>query len=176
MKKAFITKEQVEKITKKHPTPFHIYDEKAIRENARNLKKAFSWNTNFREYFAVKANSNPVLMKILNEEGCGMDCSSYAELLLCEKLEIPGEDIFFSSNNTPAEEFKYAKKLGAHINLDDFTHIDFLEKTSGLPKEICLRFNPGNNFSISTPIMDNPTDAKYGFTYEQLIQIGRAHV
>lgn len=170
MKKPFVTLEQLKEITAKYPTPFHIYDEKGIRENARNLKKAFSWNKGFKEYFAVKATPNPFLLKLLHEEGCGMDCSSLTELMLSEALGIVGEDIMFSSNATPAEEFVKAKELNSVINLDDFTHIDFLDKTVGIPETISCRFNPGGLFQISNNIMDNPGDAKYGFTKEQMIE------
>lgn len=170
MKRPFITMEQVENITKDYPTPFHIYDEKGIRENARMLNKAFSWNKGFKEYFAVKATPNPHIIKILHEEGCGVDCSSLTELMLAEALGITGEEIMFSSNATPAEEFVKARDLDAYINLDDFTHIDFLEKVAGLPKTISCRYNPGGILKISNTIMDNPGDAKYGFTKEQLIE------
>ncbi|MDR1939827.1 MAG: diaminopimelate decarboxylase [Clostridiales bacterium] len=170
MKKPILTLEQARDISKIYPTPFYIYDEKAIRANIREYLDAWSWNKGFKEYFAVKANPNPVLLKILREEGCGVDCSSYTELLLSDALGFKNGEIFFSSNNTPASEFVFAKRLGARINLDDFTHIDFLNDCAGIPKEICLRFNPGNNFKISTAIMDNPEDAKYGLTFEQLIE------
>ena len=131
MKKPFVTKEMIEEIVKTYPTPFHIYDEKGIRENAEALKEAFSWNKGYKEYFAVKATPNPFLINILREYGCGCDCSSYTELMLSETMGVKGSDIMFSSNDTPAEEFAYAAKLGAIINLDDFTHIDFLEETIG---------------------------------------------
>lgn len=170
MKKPFITKSQVEEIVKKYPTPFHIYDEKAIRENARLLKQAFSWNEGYKEFFAVKATPNPTILKILSSEGCGCDCSSYTELLMSEKSGITGSEIMFSSNDTPENEFIYAAKLGATINLDDYTHIKFLKDTCGIPETISCRYNPGGTFSISTTIMDNPGDAKYGMTKEQLIQ------
>lgn len=170
MKKPFITKSQVEEIVKTYPTPFHIYDEKAIRENARLLKKAFSWNERYKEFFAVKATPNPTILKILSSEGCGCDCSSYTELLMSEKSGITGSEIMFSSNDTPENEFIYAAKLGATINLDDYTHIKFLKDTCGIPETISCRYNPGGTFSISTTIMDNPGDAKYGMTKEQLIQ------
>ncbi|MGB8454222.1 MAG: diaminopimelate decarboxylase [Anaerocolumna sp.] len=170
MKKPFVTLEQLNGITGQHPTPFHIYDEKGIRENARKLKEAFSWNKGFKEYFAVKATPNPYIIKILNEEGCGTDCSSLTELMLSEALGIKGTDIMFSSNATPAEEFIKAKELESIINLDDFTHIDFLERTAGIPETICCRFNPGGLFTISNGIMDNPGDAKYGFTKEQMLE------
>ncbi|MDR3216724.1 MAG: diaminopimelate decarboxylase [Clostridiaceae bacterium] len=169
MKKPILTLEKAREIIKTYPTPFYVYDEKAIRQNIREYRDAWSWNKGFKEYFAVKANPNPVLIKILQEEGCGTDCSSYTELMLSEALGFKNKDIFFSSNETPAAEFKYAKKLGARINLDDFTHIKFLEECAGLPEEICLRFNPGDNFKISTAIMDHPEDAKYGFTFQQLV-------
>ncbi len=170
MKTPFVTKEKIEEIVQTYPTPFHIYDEKGIRENARKLKQAFSWNKGFKEYFAVKATPNPTILKILKEEGCGTDCSSYTELLMSEKVGITGSDIMFSSNDTPAEEFVLAKKLGANINLDDYTHVQFLKNTCGVPETIFCRYNPGGTFSISTTIMDNPGDAKYGMTKEQLFQ------
>lgn len=169
-KKPFVTKEQVEEIVKKYPTPFHIYDEKGIRENARKVKEAFAWNPGFREYFAVKATPNPFLINILREYGCGTDCSSKTELMLSKAIGCKGEDIMFSSNDTPPEEFVYANKLGAIINLDDFTHIDVIDKLIGIPETISCRFNPGGLFSIANSIMDNPGDAKYGFTKEQLIE------
>lgn len=169
-KKPFVTKEQVEEIVKKYPTPFHIYDEKGIRENARKVKEAFAWNPGFREYFAVKATPNPFLINILREYGCGTDCSSKTELMLSKAIGCKGEDIMFSSNDTPPEEFVYANKLGSIINLDDFTHIDVIDKLIGIPETISCRFNPGGLFSIANSIMDNPGDAKYGFTKEQLIE------
>lgn len=167
----FVNKEQIEEIVKTYPTPFHIYDEKGIRENAKALKEAFSWNKGYKEYFAVKATPNPYLIDILREYGCGCDCSSMTELMLSNAMGVKGEDIMFSSNDTPAEEFVYANEIGAIINLDDFTHIEFLEKTIGkLPETISCRYNPGGVFKISTDIMDNPGDAKYGFTTEQLFE------
>lgn len=170
-KKAFVTREQIEEIVKKYPTPFHIYDEKGIRENAQALKEAFSWNPGYKEFFAVKATPNPFLMKILHEYGCGSDCSSLTELMLADACGIRGDEIMFSSNDTPREDFELAAKLGATINLDDFTHIDFLEKILGrLPELLSLRYNPGGVFKISNSIMDNPGDAKYGLTHEQLIE------
>ena len=156
MKTPFVTKAQVEEIAKTYPTPFHIYDEKGIRENARKLKQAFAWNKGYKEYFAVKATPNPTILKILKEEGCGTDCSSYTELLMSEKMGITGSDIMFSSNDTPAEEFVLAKKLGANINLDDYTHVQFLKDTCGVPETVFCRYNPG--------------DAKYGMTKEQLFK------
>ena len=170
MKNTFVNKQQVEDIVKTYPTPFHLYDEKGIRENARKLKAAFAWNKGFKEYFAVKATPNPFLINILKEEGCGTDCSSYTELMLSEALGITGSNIMFSSNDTPAEDFAKARELDAIINLDDITHIEFLEKAASLPKRICLRFNPGGVFKVSTSIMDNPGDAKYGLTKDQMIE------
>lgn len=166
----FVTKEQLEQIMDKYPTPFHLYDEKGIRENTRRLKQAFAWNKGFHEYFAVKATPNPTILKILKEEGCGTDCSSLTELMMSEMCGFSGNEIMFSSNDTPAEEFVKAKELNAIINLDDITHIDFLDKVAGIPKKICCRFNPGGKFSIATTIMDNPGDAKYGMTKPQIIE------
>ncbi len=174
MKTPFITLAQAQEIASQFPTPFHLYDEKAIRENARRLKQAFSWNKGYKEYFAVKATPNPSIMEILREEGCGMDCSSLTELMLCERLGIQGDDIMFSSNDTPAADFQLAAKLGAIINLDDITHIDFLEKLIGtLPKKMSCRYNPGGNFEISNMIMDSPGEAKYGLTKQQMFQAFR---
>ncbi|MBR5577798.1 MAG: diaminopimelate decarboxylase [Lachnospiraceae bacterium] len=173
-KKPFVTKEQIEEIVKQYPTPFHIYDEKGMRENAKALKEAFAWNPGFKEYFAVKATPNPYLINILREYGCGCDCSSYTELMLSEAMGVKGEDIMFSSNETPAEEYEYANRIGAIINLDDITHINFLEKIVGkLPETISCRYNPGGVFKISTDIMDNPGDAKYGMTTEQIFEAFR---
>ena len=167
----FVTKEKVEEIVKTIPTPFHIYDEKGIRENAQKLKDAFAWNKGFKEFFAVKATPNPFLIDILREYGCGCDCSSLTELMLSHAMGVKGGDIMFSSNDTPAEEFAYANEIGATINLDDITHIDFLEKTIGkIPETISCRYNPGRYFKISNSIMDNPGDAKYGMTTEQLFE------
>ena len=170
MKKPFVTKEQLEEIVKSYPTPFHLYDEKGIRENARKLKAAFAWNKGYKEYFAVKATPNPFILKILQEEGCGTDCSSLTELLMSEACGITGEEIMFSSNETPSGEFTKAKELGAIINLDDITMIDFLEKECGIPETICCRYNPGGVYEVSNGIMDNPGDAKYGMTKAQLIE------
>ena len=170
-KEAFVTKEQIEEIAKTYPTPFHIYDEKGIRANAQALKEAFSWNPGFKEFFAVKATPNPFLIDILREYNCGCDCSSLTELMLSNVLGMEGKDIMFSSNDTPEEEFVYAAKIGATINLDDITHIEFLERILGkLPETISCRYNPGGLFKITTDIMDNPGDAKYGFTTEQLFE------
>ena len=174
MKKPFVTLEQLKELSKEFPTPYHLYDEQGIRENARKLYKAFSWNKGFREYFAVKATPNPSIMKILSEEGCGMDCSSLTELMLCQRCGISGDSIMFSSNDTPSEDFLLADELSAIINLDDITHIDFLEKTIGrIPEKICCRYNPGGNFEISNTIMDTPGDAKYGLTKPQMFQAFR---
>ena len=173
-KKPFVTKEKLEEIVKVYPTPFHIYDEKGIRENAKALKEAFSWNKGFKEYFAVKATPNPYLIDILREVDCGCDCSSLTELMLSEAMGLKGEDIMFSSNETPAEEYAYAYKLGAIINLDDITHIEFLENIVGkLPETMSCRYNPGGVFKISNSIMDNPGDAKYGMTTEQIFDAYR---
>ena len=171
MKKTFVTKELVERIVKEYPTPFHIYDEKGIRENAKALKEAFAWNKGYKEFFAVKATPNPFLINILRDYGCGCDCSSMTELMLSHAMGVDGSDIMFSSNETPASEYAYAAEIGAIINLDDITHIDFLEKTLGyLPKTLSCRFNPGGYFALGTDIMDNPGDAKYGFTTEQMFE------
>lgn len=169
MKKPFVTLEKVKEIVNTHSTPFYIYDEKGIRENARRLKEAFSWNKGFKEYFAVKATPNPFILQILKEEGCGSDCSSMTELMISEAVGITGSEIMFSSNNTPEGEFTMAKDLGAIINLDDYTHIDFLKEECGIPETICCRYNPGGVYEVSNGIMDNPGDAKYGFTKQQLI-------
>lgn len=169
-KKPFVTKEQLEAIIKEYPTPFHLYDEKGIRGNARRLKQAFAWNPGFKEYFAVKATPNPTILRILKEEGCGVDCSSLTELMMAERLDFQGNEIMFSSNDTPPEEFIKARQLDATINLDDITHIDFLKESAGIPKKISCRFNPGGIFELGTDIMDNPGDAKYGMTKEQIIE------
>lgn len=174
MKKPFVTLEQLQNITAQYPTPFHLYDEKGIRENARRLKAAFAWNPGFKEFFAVKATPNPAILKLLREEGCGVDCSSLTELMLSDKCGFSGSEIMFSSNETPAEEFRLAASLGATINLDDFTHIDFLKETLGyIPETISCRFNPGGVFQLGESkegfqVMDTPGDSKYGFTREQL--------
>ncbi len=171
MKKPYITKEQAERISAKFPTPFYIYDEKGLREKMRSIQKAFSWNKGFREYFAVKALPNPAILKLLMEEGAGFDCSSMTELMLARAVGQGQEQVMFSSNETPAEEYIYADRIGGIINLDDFTHIDYLENVLGsLPETLSLRYNPGGVFQMSNGIMDNPGDAKYGMTREQLYE------
>lgn len=173
-KKPFATREKLEEIAKEYPTPFHLYDEKGIRENARALKEAFSWNPGFKEYFAVKATPNPFILKILQDMGCGTDCSSETELMLSKACGFTGHDIMFSSNDTQPEEFKMADELGAIINLDDFTHIACVEKVlDTFPETMSCRFNPGGLFRISNDIMDNPGDSKYGMTEEQLTEAFR---
>ena len=166
----FVTKEQLEDIASRYATPFYLYDEKGIRETARRVNKAFSWNKGFKEYFAVKATPTPGILKILHEEGCGADCSSYTELLMADTVGFKGDEIMFSSNDTPAEDFQLARKLNATINLDDITHIDFLERVADIPDTVCCRYNPGGHFAIANNIMDNPGDAKYGMTREQLTE------
>ena len=176
MKKPFVTLEQLQAIVEQFPTPFHLYDEKGIRENARRLKQAFAWNPGYKEYFAVKATPNPQILKILREEGCGTDCSSLTELMMSERCGFSGQEIMFSSNDTPAEEFALAAKLGATINLDDLTHVDFLKETLGyIPETISCRYNPGGTFELSESkegfqVMDNPGDAKYGMTRPQIAE------
>ena len=176
MKKTFVTKEQLERITAQYPTPFHLYDERGIRKAARDLQAAFAWNPGFREYFAVKATPTPAILKILQEEGCGVDCSSYTELLMARRCGFSGGEIMFSSNQTPAEDFALAHELGAVINLDDLTHVEFLRGVVGqLPKTVCCRYNPGGVFQIAATddgvqVMDTPGDAKYGMTRAQIAQ------
>ena len=173
-KKPFVTLEQLEEIVKDYPTPFHLYDEAGIRENARKVKEAFAWNPGFKEYFAVKATPNPRILEILKEYGCGTDCSSATELMMSDAAGFSGQEIMFSSNDTPAEEFQMADEMGAIINLDDFTHIEYLEKAIGhIPETICCRCNPGGVFEISNGIMDNPGDSKYGMTESQLMEAFR---
>lgn len=179
MKKPFVTLEQLQTITQQYPTPFHLYDEKGIRDTARALYKAFSWNPGYREFFAVKATPNPQILKILKEEGCGTDCSSLTELMMSDRCGFAGDEIMFSSNDTPAEEFALAAKLGATINLDDISHIDFLKDTIGyIPKKISCRYNPGGTFTLGESeegfqVMDNPGQAKYGMTRPQMTQAFR---
>ena len=168
-KTAFLTLDKAKEIIQTIPTPFHIYDEAGIRRNARALKAAFAWNPGFREYFAVKATPNPYILKLLNEEGCGCDCSSYTELLMAEAIGLKGKDIMFSSNVTPAPDMQKAYELGAYINLDDATHVEFLNSVAGgVPETVCLRYNPGGSFSLGNTIMDMPRDAKYGMTEDQM--------
>ena len=176
MKTPFVTKDQLESIAARYPTPFHIYDERGIRENARRLREAFAWNPGYREYFAVKATPTPAILKILHEEGCGCDCSSLTELMMSERCGITGEDIMFSSNDTTAEEFQLADRLGAIINLDDLTLVDYLVQSIGhVPEKICCRYNPGGVFTLGETregfqVMDNPGDAKYGMTRAQIAE------
>ena len=180
MKKPFVTKEQLEEIVKQYPTPFHLYDERGMRENARRVNAAFSWNSGFKEYFAVKATPTPALLKILREEGCGADCSSLTELMMAERCGFRGHEIMFSSNNTLPEEFRLADQLGAIINLDDLTHVDFLEESLGgrVPETVLCRYNPGGVFTLGESkegfqVMDTPGDAKYGMTRAQLAEAFR---
>lgn len=168
MKLPFVNKSELERLCQKVPTPFHLYDEAMIRKRARMLKAAFSWNPDFREYFAVKANPNPALLRILMDEGFGLDCSSYTELLLARAVGARGHDIMFSSNVTPEADMRSAAELGCLINLDDISHIEFLDRVAGIPETISLRFNPGDSFIIGNSIMSRPGDAKYGFTRPQL--------
>ena len=170
-KKPFVTKEQLEEIAKTYPTPFYLYDEKGIRENAKRLKEAFAWNPGYKEYFAVKATPNPYILQILKDYRCGTDCSSATELMMSDAVGFSGHDIMFSSNDTPIQEFKLANDLGAIINLDDITHIESVEQAVGyIPKTISCRYNPGGMFKISNDIMDNPGDSKYGMTTEQIFE------
>ena len=174
-KKPFLTEAMAQEIIQDVPTPFHVYDEKGIRENARRINKAFSWNKGFKEYFAVKALPNPVILQILKEEGCGVDCSSLTELMLSEVCGFSGSEIMFSSNQTPVEDMKKAYELGAYINLDDATMVEFLERVAGVPENIFCRYNPGGTFSLGESeegfqVMDKPGDAKYGMTEEQMIE------
>ena len=166
----FVTLDKVQEIMTQIPTPFHLYDEAGIRRNARALKDAFSWNPGFREYFAVKATPNPYILQILKEEGCGCDCATYTELLMAEAVGNTGHDVMFSSNVTPEQDMRKALEMGAYINLDDATYVEFLEEIAGdnMPETVCLRFNPGGSFSLGNTIMDMPRDAKYGMTEDQM--------
>ncbi len=171
MKKTpFLTLEQAREIAAVIPTPFHIYDEAGIRANARAVKAAFAWNPGFREFFAVKATPNPYILKILQEEGCGCDCATYVELLLAEAVSITGRNVMFSANVAPEQDMRKAYDMGAYINLDDSTWVEFLERiaTDGVPDTVCLRYNPGGSFSLGNTIMDMPRDAKYGMTEDQM--------
>lgn len=170
MKEPYISREKLAEITAQFPTPFHLYDEKGIRETARALHEAFSWNQGFKEYFAVKATPNPTILKILKEEGCGVDCASYVELLMSQKVGFSDSDIMFSSNDTPAKEMQLARELGATINLDAYEDIAFLQEVAGIPEVISCRYNPGGVFELGTDIMDSPEEAKFGMTKAQLIQ------
>ena len=170
-KTSFLTLEKAREIRDQIPTPFHVYDEAGIRANARALKAAFAWNPGYKEYFAVKATPNPAILQILHEEGCGCDCSSYTELLLSQAVGVTGHEIMFSSNVTPELDMRKAYELGAYINLDDATHVEFLEQIVGvgpMPETVCLRYNPGGSFSLGNTIMDMPRDAKYGMTEDQM--------
>ncbi len=170
-KRPFVTKEQIEEIAKTYPTPFHLYDEKGLRENAERVKRAFAWNPGYQEFFAVKACPNPVIVGILAEYGFGCDCASMAELAFAKAIGLPGDKIMFTSNVTPAEEFQYAASIGAIINFDDISHIDYCERAIGqLPETVSIRYNPGGSFTINTAIMDNPGEAKYGFTTPQMYE------
>ena len=170
MKEPFLSCEKLAEITAQFPTPFHLYDEKGIRETARALHEAFSWNQGFKEYFAVKATPNPAILKILKDEGCGVDCASYVELLMSQKVGFSGNDMMFSSNDTPAEEIQFARELGATINLDAYEDVAFLQEVASIPEIISCRYNPGGVFELGTDIMDSPEEAKFGMTKEQLIQ------
>jgi len=173
MKRPFVSAQRLRAIAEKYPTPFHLYDERGIRENARRLYEAFAWNQGFKEYFAIKANPNPVILSILKEEGCGVDCATSTELLLAEALGFKGEEIMFSSNMTPFESFLLAHRLGATINLDDVTDVEFIAKLPSIPKKMCLRYNPGGTFVVSNGIMDTPAEAKFGMTRAQLSEAVR---
>lgn len=170
MKKAFVSKEQLDELTSQYPTPFHLYNEAGIRQVARDLYQAFSWNKGFKEYFAVKATPTPAIINILKEEGCGVDCASYVELLMSDKLGFKSDEIMFSSNDTPAEDFQFARQLNATINLDAYEHVAFLKTVADIPEVISCRYNPGGVFSLGTEIMDSPEESKFGMTKEQLIQ------
>lgn len=173
-KETFLTLEQARDIAAQYPTPFHIYDERGIRENAARVREAFAWNKGFREYFAVKATPNPFLLNILKEYGCGVDCSSETELMMSDACGFSGEEIMFSSNDTPPGEFAFAARLGGIINLDDITHIASVEaELGGLPETMSCRYNPGGMFELSNGIMDNPGDSKYGMTPAQITEAFR---
>ena len=170
LKKPFVTLEQLREINREIPTPYHLYTERGIRETARGLLGAFAWNPGYREYYAVKACPNPFILKILKQEGCGVDCASMAELMLAEACGFTGEQIMFSSNETPAEEYVYARKLNVNINLDDITHIPFLARNGGLPEQICLRYNPGGELRIGETCQGQPGESKYGMTKAQIFE------
>ena len=166
----FCPAEKLREIASTYPTPFHLYDEQGIRDTARRVREAFSWNPGFREYFAVKANPNPHILSILKGEGCGVDCASLTELMLAQAVGFRGEEIMFSSNMTPGEEYRLARKMGVIVNLDDITHIDFLKENGGIPEKICLRYNPGGELHIGNTTMGHPWDAKYGLTRPQIFR------
>ncbi|MCK9524966.1 MAG: diaminopimelate decarboxylase [Limnochordia bacterium] len=168
MKKPFVDATTLRNIVAEYPTPFHLYDEQGIRDNARRLHQAFAWNAGFKEYFAVKATPNPVILSILKEEGCGVDCATFTELLLADATDFRDHEIMFSSNMTSLEDFQLAHQLGAIINLDDLTDVEYIQQLPSIPETVCLRYNPGGNFSISNEIMDTPGEAKYGMTRPQL--------
>ena len=167
-KETFLTLDKAQEIIAQIPTPFHLYDEAGIRAKARALNAAFSWNKGFKEYFAVKATPNPYILQILHEEGCGCDCATYTELLMAEAVGVTGHDVMFSSNVTPELDMRKAMEVGAYINLDDATHVDFLASLGPVPETVCLRYNPGGSFSLGNTIMDMPRDAKYGMTEDQM--------
>lgn len=174
MKRPFVTKDQLVAIANEFPTPFHLYDEAGIRANAEAVRDAFSWNPGFKEFFAVKANPNPALISILRDYGCGCDCSSATELMIAEALGMRGEDIMFSSNDTPALDFAMARDLDAIVNFDDISHIPYFEQVAGaIPRTVSCRFNPGGLFKLANGIMDNPGDSKYGMTESQLFEAFR---
>lgn len=178
-KTPFLTLAKAQQIIQDVPTPFHVYDEKGIRENARRINQAFRWNKGFKEYYAVKALPNPYILQILKEEGCGVDCSSYTELMLAEAVGFAGDEIMFSSNMTPAEDMRKACRMGAYINLDDATMVEFLQRVAGVPETVFCRYNPGGVFAMGESkegfqVMDNPGDAKYGMTEQQMIESFRA--
>ena len=167
-KETFLTLDKAQEIIAQIPTPFHLYDEAGIRAKARALNAAFSWNKGFKEYFAVKATPNPYILQILHEEGCGCDCATYTELLMAEAVGVTGHDVMFSSNVTPELDMRKAMEVGAYINLDDATQVDFLASLGPVPETVCLRYNPGGSFSLGNTIMDMPRDAKYGMTEDQM--------
>ena len=172
-KKTFVRTEKLREIASVYPTPFHLYDEAGIRDTARAVNAAFSWNPGFREYFAVKACPNPFILKLLHAEGCGVDCASIPELMLAHAAGLSGDEIMFSSNETKAEEYEYARGMNAIINLDDITHIDFLAAHGGLPEKICLRYNPGGDLTIGETCMGHPEESKYGMTHAQILEAAR---
>ena len=170
MKRPFVDAQTLRSIASEYPTPFHLYDERGIRENARRLHQAFAWNPGFKEYFAVKATPNPAILEILREEGCGVDCATLTELMLAEAVGFAGHEIMFSSNMTPFEDFQLAHKLGAIINLDDLTDVEYFQRLPSIPETVCLRYNPGGNFRLTNEIMDTPGEDKYGLTRTQLTE------